>query len=786
MMGVFSFLNPSRRKMAGMVNHSSRKVNRKKSFVVRLWKSKPLCRVVVLLLILTASVYSLISKDRMPVIPHLVKDQTAAYTVYAAFDFSYEDRKRTDKARASALAQLPLFYKVSDTAAANVMTSITDFFKEIGNRKQAAARNLPYLPPNTEPGRLAQSLSPEEFQSILIVAGLPQTIHKITQLAANVVDNGMVPSYDKENIPWTKLVRIIDTYNRIRESKQLKNIPTVAEAAVHITRDALETYSAANKKDVARSLVTVLRQLLPQGQMKSDRAETEKREKEISASIQPVMAEILKGQPIITKDKVVTEEDILILDAYAKAARERVEELNTTSLVMRILKSTALCLLILLFSGIYMYHIHKDVLQSNTIIRMLAFITIAAILFNMLASHVFMMFGELESIPPWLSYLALPLAFAPMVLSSVYGMRCALFTGLFVTVIAALTANDSFNVVLTGLMISGISAFAVRRSVNYRNFFISGFLAVSLTTLLVGLLLVWRDMNAGRGIYPWVFILPFANGLVTTMMTQIMLYVLEVAFDATTNMSLLLYSDYNHPLLKRLQFEAPGTYHHSLVVSTLAEAAAQEIGANPIKARVCALFHDVGKLSHPEYFTENSGGEDKHRELTPKISALIILNHVKEGLELARKYKLKKLMRDAIQQHHGTDLVYFFYKRAKDSGECIDEHDFRYQGPNPQSKEIAILSLADACEAASRSLQKPSHGKIDELVSEIIQKRLRDGQLDSANLTFKELSIIRNSFVKTLTSMLHARVAYPKEVVQDEDDLFVDAAARKAAEAKNS
>lgn len=769
-----------------MVNHSSRKVNKKDSFVITLWKSKPLCRIITLLLVLAASVYSMINKDRMPVIPHLVKDQTAAYTVYAAFDFSYEDKDKTDKARAFALARLPLFYKIGDNAAAKVTTSISDFFKEVGNRKKALAQNLPYLPPNTPAGKLVQSLSPEELNHLSVIAGLPRFVHRLTQLAANAADNGMVPSYDKENIPWTKLVRIIDAYDRIRESRQLKNVPTVAEAAIHIAREALETYSSADKRDTVKCLVDVLRRLLPEGQMKSDREETEKREKEILASVQPTMAEILKGQPVITKDRVVTEGDILILNAYAKAARERVELLNATSFTMRILKSTAICLLILLFSGIYMYHIHKGILQSNTIIRMLGFITIAAILFNMLASHVFMIFGELESIPPWLSYIALPLAFAPMVLSSVYGMRCALFTGLFVTVIAALTDNDSFNVILTGLMISGLSAFAVRRSVNYRSFFISGFLAVSLTTLLIGLLFVWRDMNSGRGIYPWVFILPFANGLVTTVATQIMLYVLEVAFDATTNMSLLLYSDYNHPLLKRLQFEAPGTYHHSLVVSTLSEAAAQEIGANPIKARVSALFHDVGKLSHPEYFTENSGGEDKHKELTPKISALIILNHVKEGLELARKYKLKKLMRDAIQQHHGTDLVYFFYKRAKDSGECIDEHDFRYQGPNPQSKEIAIVSLADACEAASRSLQKPSHGKIDELVSEIIQKRMRDGQLDSANLTFKELTVIKNSFVKTLTSMLHARVAYPKEVVQDEDDLFVDAAARKAAEAKNS
>ena len=284
----------------------------------------------------------------------------------------------------------------------------------------------------------------------------------------------------------------------------------------------------------------------------------------------------------------------------------------------------------------------------------------------------------------------------------------------------------------------------------------------------------------------WLLVFPLFTGLLTAILAQLALFVIEFLFDVSTTMSLLIYSDFNHPLLKRLQFEAPGTYHHSLVVSTLAEAAAKEIGANPIKARVCALFHDVGKLSHPDYFTENNNGESKHKDLMPKISALIILNHVKEGLELARKYKLKKLMRDAIQQHHGTDLVYFFYKMAKDSGEQVDEHDFRYQGPTPQTKEIAILSLADACEAASRSLQKPSHGKIEELVTEIIFKRMRDHQLDAANLTFRELTVIKDSFVKTLTSMLHARVAYPKEVIPDEDDLFVDAAARKAAEQKGS
>ena len=585
----------------------------------------------------------------------------------------------------------------------------------------------------------------------------------------------------------TKPVRVIDVYDRVRESRQLKDLPTANEAAEKISEQVLETFTSAEKAAVRKDLASVIEKLLPAGEMTSDREYTEKQEKAALKQIQPVMQKVTKGQPLVTRDEIVTPEEIEILQTYGTIAKERLEKVSDIERAVRIVKSAVTTLLILLFCGIYLYHIHPDVLRNNGRIRMMGLVTITAILLNVLAYRVFLIFGELESIPPWLTYIAIPLGFAPMVLSSIYGMRSALFTGLFVSVIAALSNNDSFHIVLMGLIISGISAFAVRRSVNYRNFFISGFLAVSLTTLAVGLLFVWRDMaDPGKVIYPWVFVLPFVTGLLTTGATQIMLYILEVCFDTTTNMSLLLYSDYNHPLLKRLQFEAPGTYHHSLVVSTLAEAAAKEIGANPIKARVCALFHDVGKLSHPDYFTENNNGESKHKDLMPKISALIILNHVKEGLELARKYKLKKLMRDAIQQHHGTDLVYFFYKMAKDSGEQVDEHDFRYQGPTPQTKEIAILSLADACEAASRSLQKPSHGKIEELVTEIIFKRMRDHQLDAANLTFRELTVIKDSFVKTLTSMLHARVAYPKEVIPDEDDLFVDAAARKAAEQKGS
>jgi len=253
-------------------------------------------------------------------------------------------------------------------------------------------------------------------------------------------------------------------------------------------------------------------------------------------------------------------------------------------------------------------------------------------------------------------------------------------------------------------------------------------------------------------------------------------------------MTLLLLCDYNHPLLKRLQLEAPGTYHHSLVVSTLTEHAAQTIGANPIRARVVALFHDIGKVVKPEYFTENQhDGDSKHARLNPRMSSLIILNHVKEGTDMAFKHKLRKIIRDGIQQHHGTDLVFYFYNQAleeaRQKNTSVDEHDYRYSGPLPREKEVVILSLADAAEAASRSLQKPTPQKIDALIWEIFRKRIRNGQLDDANLTFGELKKVRESFVSTLTTMMHGRIAYPKDQEEnDEGDLFVATAKNENSE----
>jgi hypothetical protein len=294
--------------------------------------------------------------------------------------------------------------------------------------------------------------------------------------------------------------------------------------------------------------------------------------------------------------------------------------------------------------------------------------------------------------------------------------------------------------------------------------------------------------------------------LLIAMIVSGLLPVLESIFGVTTDISWLELSDLNHKLMKRLQLEAPGTFHHSLVVASLAEAAAESIGANAPMCRVSAYFHDIGKLKKPEYFIENQGDENPHDTITPTMSALVIIAHVKDGVDLAVKHKLNPLIIDVIKEHHGDSLVYYFYHKAnelKREGEgkvekglekaeditSVNEKNFRYPGPIPSSKESGIISLADAIESASRTLRKPSPSKIKALVDELVMKRVSEGQLDNCRLTLRELMQVRESFAATLRSMLHSRIDYPKEKEKDADrerksDIGTAAAAFKVEKEK--
>ncbi len=325
--------------------------------------------------------------------------------------------------------------------------------------------------------------------------------------------------------------------------------------------------------------------------------------------------------------------------------------------------------------------------------------------------------------------------------------------------------GQNFNVFLVFFLGSVAGSYLVRDARTRGTLMNAGF-AIAFVQV-IGIILVNPDF-ATMDIRQFVVqsVRPLAlNGIFAVFVVISMLKIFELLFGVLTNFSLSELSDFNQPLLRRMIMEAPGTYHHSLIVSNLAETAADAIGANSLLTRVGAYYHDIGKMEKAEYFNENqilSG--NKHDKIEPSISRLVILNHVKEGVELARKYKLNRQIIDFIPQHHGTSLMHYFYCKAledADDDNSITEENYRYPGPKPQSRETAIVLLADSVEAATRSLDETNPVKIEEVVRKIINNKFIDGQLDECNLTLKEIESIAQTFTRVLSAMYHGRVKYP-------------------------
>lgn len=381
-----------------------------------------------------------------------------------------------------------------------------------------------------------------------------------------------------------------------------------------------------------------------------------------------------------------------------------------------------------------------------------------------------------------------PYALAPLVISALLGKNQGIYAAIFVSLWGSILWYLVDPTFLAMSLISGFVAVFITLQVRRRSQFLRAGFFVGLATWLLALSFGLIELNlVPGGATDWRMVAyqsmaAVGSGLMTAVLVSGMLPALEQAFSVTTAMSWLELTDLNHPLLMRLSQEAPGTYEHSQAVARLAEAAAEKISANASMCRTCAYFHDIGKLVKPEYFTENQRTDrNPHDDLAPTMSALVLIAHVKEGVDLALKHNLNPAIVDVIQQHHGNSVVRYFYNRAlrqreealAEAGHSggheedvpeVREENFRYSGPLPQTKESAIISLADAVESASRSLEKPSPQRIEELVNDLVDERVADHQLDDCELTFHELRAVVESFCFTLNSMLHRRIAYPKKI----------------------
>jgi putative nucleotidyltransferase with HDIG domain len=489
---------------------------------------------------------------------------------------------------------------------------------------------------------------------------------------------------------------------------------------------------------------------------------TRDRERQASMEVLPIKGKVIKDTEILRKHQEVTPEILEKLTSLRMALTTRKQGGESLRIFLSNSGKILLLILTLFLIGGYIRIFHPGVFLNPKQLTALASIIIVQIVLIRVGLFIVprIIDSSTELTPVSAEYL-IPTAFASMLVTILFNLELSFLVSVFVAVFFGMVLGFNhalFICSLLGGLATGLSA----RSIRYRWDFFRAIPPIVLTYCVF--IALWQMTNSNIASLTINCGLGVINGILTTFLAMMFVAIFEGVFDITTDMTLIELSDMNHPLLKRLSIEAAGTYNHSVLVANLAESAAAQIDANPLLARVAAYYHDIGKLNKPNYFVENQKAERNiHHKLSPSMSALIISSHVKDGLDLALKYKLPEVIRDAILQHHGTSAVSFFYEKAleQDPHKQVQEKDFCYPGPKPQTKENAIIMLADSVEAASRSLATSSPKLLRELVKKIIHDKFSSSQLDECNLSFQNLNDIINGFMPVLQGIFHTRIKYP-------------------------
>jgi len=481
---------------------------------------------------------------------------------------------------------------------------------------------------------------------------------------------------------------------------------------------------------------------------------TEKERERARLSVEPVRQVIPKGLIIIRRGDQVTLEHVALLEAFG-LQRSRINYQTIGGLAL-------FNLLLLTLLATYLWQYKRELFLREfrfyLLGMILLFITFLSKIITALTAANF---------PSSIGYLA-PVATGTMLTTILLDPKLAILVNVALASFVALMNNNDLGVFLVAFF-GGMAGIYSVSKVSQRDDLTRAFLVIStaniLTSFAVGMIRGngWQEIFGG-GIWGVI------NAIFSTVLTIGLLPFLEKIFAITTPIRLLELANPNHPLMRKFLLEAPGTYHHSIIVANLAEAAAEKVSGDVLLVRVGSYYHDIGKLNRPYFFIENQCANDNpHDKLSPTLSTLIITSHVKDGLELAREYKLPEDVQNIIRQHHGTSLVSYFYHRATENEkeESLVERDFRYQGLKPQTKEAAIVMLADNVEAGVKSLSKPTPARIEGMVKKLIKEKLHDGQLDECNLTLQDLDIIANAFIHSLGGIYHSRIEYPEIVAKE-------------------
>jgi len=466
------------------------------------------------------------------------------------------------------------------------------------------------------------------------------------------------------------------------------------------------------------------------------------------SSISFTRGDIPEGKLIIAKGEVVESDKFNILNSLKSQYESELWKGNNYYFIL--FGYTILVALVLMMLLLFLKKYRSEIYANNN--------KVTFIFFNILL----MVFITTLVVKNFEAYIyAVPLCILPLILKNFFDARLGLFAHVLTILILGFVVPNSFEYIFLQIIAGIVTILTVSELYKRANLFIS----VGQITLIYMIgyfaFTIIQEGNL-RNIEWMIFGLFLLNGMIT-LFAQPLIYAYEKIFGLVSDVSLLELSDTNSGLLKELSDKAPGTFHHSLQVANLAEAAANEIGANAMLVRVGALYHDIGKMNRPTYFTENQiTNLNPHNELPPKESAKIIIDHVIDGIELARKNNLPDRVIDFLRTHHGTSLVYYFFKKQQEVDPEVEEKAFRYPGPIPFSKETAILMMADAVEAASKSLKSPTYSIIDEFVEKIVQGQLKANQFLNANITLKEIESVKKVLKKKLTNIYHLRVEYPE------------------------
>ncbi|MDA3872541.1 MAG: HDIG domain-containing protein [Kiritimatiellae bacterium] len=700
----------------------------------------------------------ILNSTRGVVLTDLTPGQLAPYTVQAEVDFTSIDLSATQLKRERSAGTVPHVLRVNTREQKDAMRHLDSVFNKA---REFQAENLDQ---NDAEGfaELLQVLGLQESLSSLPLLFDSDLLRELQPELTNLVEarwsEGLISKSDRSSGYQGSIASGKVQIGVSGPVRELETLPTPDETAVRIASRLQSEHDLTGPQSamIEQLLLDILESNLQIDLMASQN----NRELGI-ASVQPIFAQHRQGDTL--------------MEARIPITRQVVEDLKAHQLKQQNLDDGRYNFARLLGQGLYLavglavslaflYLLETPSFSKTNRIFLWVILTVTSLLLGQILIY---FSSDLGLFPGHYVRALLPLAVAPMLGTILFGPRLGLAVGFSTSLAHALQHDMDMVIFFCGLCVTVTSAISVRAIHRRSNVFRAGLWIGGIQALiLVGsgsLELVPPGIVATHGATA------FVSGLIASLVVLLLISPFEYMFNVTTDIRLLELSDMSHPLLSRMALEAPGTYHHSLMVAHLSQAAAREIHANDMLVRVCAYYHDIGKLTKPEFFIENSQGrQNPHDDLSPSMSRLLIISHVKEGVSLAKRYKLPAIIVEGIEQHHGTSVIQYFYHRACQRAEendktTIKPEDYRYPGPKPRSTEMGILMLADSLEAASRSIDKNKPGQIDGLVNEIIDEKIRDGQLNHCALTMEQINAIRRSFIFSLNNMLHGRVAYPKK-----------------------